>query len=82
MGELRESNDPEMQFPSSLFGFADWPIKGSILIDDIAEVILTKNIELGVCDLVTYNEYDKFQAVGLCGARAGRQSRERLNFEK
>lgn len=78
MGELRESNDPEMQFPSSLFGFADWPIDGKLLLDDICETILTKNIEQGFGDLITYREYDALKAAGLHGARAGRRLREKL----
>lgn len=78
MGKLRESNDPEMQFPSSWFGFVDWPIDGMLLIDDISETILTKNIEQGFGDFVTYREYDALKAAGLHGARMGRQLKGKI----
>jgi len=59
MGELRESNDPEMILPSSWFGFADWPKDADILLDDICETVLTKNIEQGFGELYTYDEWRK-----------------------
>ena len=76
MGELRESHDSEMKLPSSWFGFGDWPKDADILLDDICETILTKNIEQGFGDLITYDEFDKLRENGLRGAGAGRVLRE------
>lgn len=71
MGTMRESNDPKLLCPSSLFGFSDWPDKGFILIDDIAETVLTRNKKQGFGELYTFDELEKRMHVGIVGANRG-----------
>jgi len=79
MGKIRESIDPLERLPSSWFGFGDFPQDADILLDDTCETIITKNIEQGFGERYAYDEYDKFTANGLRGARAGRILREQLS---
>jgi len=57
MGEIRDSQDLLMEFPSSSFGFGDWPIDGKLLLDDICQIVLTKNLKQGFGEKYTYDEY-------------------------
>ncbi len=77
MGEIRESIDPNEDLPSCLFKIADVPEKTDILLNDISEILVIKDStqEFGY---LSYDEYDKFQAAGLKGARAGRRLRGKL----
>jgi len=57
MGKLREAN-PYSNTPSAFFGFADWPKDGFILVDDIAGVVLTRNLDQGFGELYTFDEWN------------------------
>jgi len=76
MGTIRESDDPEMRFPSSLFGFGDLPEKADILLDDICQKVLIKRKEpepVGtIVDIYTYDEIDSLSKMEIRAARAGR----------
>ena len=57
MGTIRESCDPRMKAPSSMFGFGDLPKKTDILIDDICQTVVIKNEKEGI-DVLTYDEFE------------------------
>lgn len=55
--KIRESIDPLFKFPSSWFGFGDWPIKSDLLLDDINQIVITKNLKQGFGERYSYDEY-------------------------
>jgi len=59
MGILRESCDPNMQFPSSLLFGSDIPLKTGILLDDFCQkVIVREGDNVGHFN---YDEYNRIQ---------------------
>jgi len=56
MGTIRESCDPEMQFPSSLFFGSDFPPKPGVLVDDLCEKVIVHNPN----HTVSHFDYDEW----------------------
>ena len=55
MGTIKESCDPEMKFPSSLFFGSDFPYDTGILLDDTTQKVVVRN-----GDIITHVSYDEW----------------------
>ncbi len=56
MGTIRESSDPDMKFPSSLFFGSDFPLESGVLLDDICETVIIRK-----GDIVKHFKYDEWK---------------------
>ena len=78
MGTLRESCDPDMKFPSSIFFGSDCSLEPSILLDDITQMVIIRrlsNFGGEVVDHYSYDELDRLSRSGVKGAVLGRRLR-------
>ena len=81
MGTIRESNDPEEKFLSSILGLSlvDLPEKSNILLDDITKQVLIRrsvNTPVGpgeTVDHYSFSEYEIMVESARRGVRAGRK---------
>jgi len=67
MHKIRESCDPNFEYPSSLFFGSDLPENSVMLFDDITEHVFIRRSKMDyigqMVDIFTYDEYTR----GLCG---------------
>lgn len=56
MGTIRESSDPGMKFPSSLWFGSDFPLESGVLLDDFCETVIVRK-----GDSVEHFTYDEWR---------------------